>query len=344
MALDIIAKAAGVSTATVSRVINDQPGVSPARARQIRALIKMMNFEPTTRRRNTALAVNAQQLKGLTFAVIAIGRGYQLHTGLFMRMMDGISNASAQQGMNMMLLTLPEPNVNLLPPAILHRQVCGVLLAGSIEDARLLAALEKMPVIWLTSHSDRATGDKVLAGNEAAGECAARYLIKAGHARLSYWNPFPDVAVFQHRQAGFFRAARQAGAEVQLLTTDVTRGADLNDVPLEQLASLMQPMVEQYAAMKPRPRGLFVPSDILTAELYPLLRRKGIQPGRDVTVVSCDNEQAYLAGLDPRPATIDLGMKTIGQHAVEQLARRLRYPEEHTRQVTLSVEPLLIEP
>ncbi|MCC6682488.1 MAG: LacI family DNA-binding transcriptional regulator [Phycisphaeraceae bacterium] len=343
MALDIIAKAAGVSTATVSRVINDQPGVSPARARQIRALIKKMNFEPTTRRRNITVAVNAHQLKGLTFAVIAIGRGYQMHTGLFMRMLDGISSASAQQGMNMMLLTLPEPNVNLLPPAILHRQVCGVLLAGSFDDQRLLAVLEKMPVIWLTSHSDLATGDKVLAGNEAAGECAARYLLKHNHARLCFWNPFPDVAVFQHRQTGFFRTARQAGADVQLLTTDTTRGVDLNDVPLNDLGPLMMPMVEQFAAMKPQPRGLFVPSDILTAELYPLLLRMGIRPGRDLTVISCDNEQAYLAGLDPRPASIDLGMRTIGQHAVEQLARRLRYSEEHARQVTLSVEPLLIE-
>jgi DNA-binding LacI/PurR family transcriptional regulator len=65
-------------------------------------------------------------------------------------------------------------------------------------------------------------------------------------------------------------------------------------------------------------------------------------PGRDIDVISCNNEMSYLVGLDPRPATIDIGAETIGRRSVEQLLRRIKHPEE-LRQVQIAVTPMLVE-
>ena len=65
------------------------------------------------------------------------------------------------------------------------------------------------------------------------------------------------------------------------------------------------------------------------------------RPVRDVTLISCNNEQPWLAGLRPRPATIDLGAKTTGRCAAEQLLWRIRCPEKQ-RRIQVLVEPVLI--
>ena len=62
---------------------------------------------------------------------------------------------------------------------------------------------------------------------------------------------------------------------------------------------------------------------------------------KDVEIIGCDNEQVALIGLNPRPATIDVGADTMGQQAVELLLWRINNPDEDKR-VQMSVIPELI--
>ena len=56
-------------------------------------------------------------------------------------------------------------------------------------------------------------------------------------------------------------------------------------------------------------------------------------PGKDISVVSCDNQEAMLSLLRPRPASVDLRPDTIGQLAVARLIHRLQFPEEAALQI-----------
>ena len=116
--------------------------------------------------------------------------------------------------------------------------------------------------------------------------------------------------------------------------------SDLLD--FDKVEEYMTPLVDKMLAMKPFPTGLFVPLDIFAAILYHLLNKRGVRPGYDVEVVSANNERPYLAGLYPRPTSIDIGGSHIGQSAVDQLMLRIQNPED-ARGMRMIVEPIVIE-
>jgi DNA-binding LacI/PurR family transcriptional regulator len=64
-----------------------------------------------------------------------------------------------------------------------------------------------------------------------------------------------------------------------------------------------------------------------------LLESRGLFPGKDISVVSCDNQEAMLSLVRPRPASVDLRPETIGQLAVARLIHRLQFPEEAALQI-----------
>ena len=96
-------------------------------------------------------------------------------------------------------------------------------------------------------------------------------------------------------------------------------------------------LVSAIAGASPRPTGLFVANDATTAQLYSLLGRHGMKVERDVTLVSCDNEQIRLSALHPRPASIDTGAEEVGFRAVVRLMSRMRRPDEPTIVVQVSL-------
>lgn len=342
MSLEQIAKEAGTSVATVSRALNGKPGVSASKALEIRSLVKQLNYSPTRRRRTSPLSSDQSALLGKTVAVIALGKGHHLHPYPFARMVESISTAMAMKGVN--LLVNMVRSIEDIPPAIINRQVNGLLLMGTRCDEDVMASLSGIPHVWLTSHTQPGTtGDEVLAGNESSGRCAAGYLINAGHRQLAFINPLPGMGVFRSRMRGFVAAAEDEGVDVQVIAPDAIDDAvDLAENP-ERLGHILKPLVEQLVCDPKRPIGLCVPSDMIAAVLYPTLIRAGIQPGKDVEVVSFDNEKQYLMGLDPRPATVDAGVDVIGLRGAEQLLWRIENPTDD-RPIQIMIKPIIVDP
>ena len=93
----------------------------------------------------------------------------------------------------------------------------------------------------------------------------------------------------------------------------------------------------------PRPTGLFVGNDFAAVQIYPILQQMGVVPGRDITIISCDNEgDPGLAGLQPRPASIEVGAEEVGWQAVRRLVSRLENPDEPA--ILINVAPRVTGP
>ena len=92
-----------------------------------------------------------------------------------------------------------------------------------------------------------------------------------------------------------------------------------------------------------RPTGIFCPSDAETAICYRLLISRGNPPGPKLDFVSCNNEQSFLAGLSPRPATIDIGASSRGRVAIQYLIRNLDR-SHHRHGYQPMIEPFLVPP
>ena len=229
-----------------------------------------------------------------------------------------------------------------LPTILEGRQLVGGILLGSQARPGVLAAIQHLPWVWLSSHSGP-SGDSVLAGNQDIAEMATRYLVDRGHKHLAFLSVMSSYPAYPARAEAFRNAASRAGATADVLLDDAgSTGAGEISPSLQVLREQVTGLVARFATLSPRPTGLFVPNDMMTAMVYPALAIAGIQPGKDLDVISCNNEEAYLAGLHPRPATIDIGAELMGRRSVEQLLRKIRHPGE-TRQVQIAVSPVLIE-
>jgi LacI family transcriptional regulator len=162
---------------------------------------------------------------------------------------------------------------------------------------------------------------------QAVGGLAARYVLERGHRDCAFFSPFPDHPgyVTYHkrileRQMSFASAVATAGGTTRVNTRGL-RTWQAND-PVRMLEILREMLLTE-----PRPTALFVPGDHFMITVYGALFSLGIAPGRDVDIVSCNNDLSLLDGLHPRPGVVDIHIPWIGQMGVKMLLERLENPE-----------------
>ena len=99
--------------------------------------------------------------------------------------------------------------------------------------------------------------------------------------------------------------------------------------------------MDALIASNPRPTAVFVPGDSVAVMVYRALYVRGLTVGRDLSVISCNNETPLLAGLYPQLTTIDIHAEAIGRRTVDQLAWRMTHRGQPANDVAL--EPSIVE-
>lgn len=339
MSMQLVAKLAGVSASTVSRVVNDDPRVAAATVELVRRAMKQVSFTPVARRHG-ARAAN-RSLRAASIAFLVFGTSGQQTAPAFEQLLRGVSAAASEHDLNMIFSFVSDPGQ--LPPKIVQRRVDGLLVHGGRPTPAVQNDLQALPTVWLMANRQRPTwGDQVMPDNTLIGEIAAQYLTGRGHRRLAYLGVDAGGWAMDIRALAFTGRARMAGAEVNTLQTGAEPGGELwQDLAL---ASHVQGLIGRLAALDPRPTGLFLSEDRLLPLVDALLARRGLSigAGRDVEIISCNNERPYLMGLSAAPATIDIRAESIGRRGVEQLVWRLRHPDVRERMRAM-IEPCLVE-
>jgi len=339
MSIVDVAKRAGVSVATVSRVINDFPGVSPRTARQVRTAMKELLYIPAPirpgpkpgSRRTTKARIRVGSL-----VVLTVGQTSRdwLTLPMMASMFAGITAATAERGVRLMVDEMPDPRK--LSELISKRQVDGAIVfwsshlgIGNLEQLRA----HGIPMVRLMGAIDGPVEvDHVTTDNTAVGRLAHQHLAACGCRDVAFTTEFPSWPLMRLRGQSFANSARDAGHRVSSYVVGSDGAAEVYR-PRVVMASTLEELVDKLASRSPRPSGLFSSTDRLTLKLYPLLESRGLFPGKDISVVSCDNQEAMLSLLRPRPASVDLRPDTIGQLAVARLIHRLQFPEEAALQI-----------
>jgi DNA-binding LacI/PurR family transcriptional regulator len=335
MNMNEIAKKARVSQTTVSRVVNNTPGVADDTVRRVRETIRKLGYKPATRRPSVRSAYKGTPL----VALLLFDRNYDREADSFTALLRGVGEAL--QAHDMGLLPLHAWDLDRLPAFLNAGCLKGVFLYGANPNPSLMEHIRNIPSVWLTSFHDT-SGAHALVGNEAVGRLAAKYLLERGHRELAFVNAIDHHPALRVRGEAFqFEAFRQ-GVAVRLHTCAERGGGESTiALPLEEMERRLAPLWDGLLAASPRATGVFVPYDIMTALSYRQLHLRGVTPGKDLEFVSCNNQRSALAGLNPRPATIDIGSEAMGRYAVEQLLWRIRHPEENIR-AQVVVEPMLV--
>ncbi|MGB7161445.1 MAG: LacI family DNA-binding transcriptional regulator [Tepidisphaeraceae bacterium] len=331
MSITRVAQAANVSYATAWRIINNQPCSSEQAVAAVREAMGQLGYEPATNgKRRGRKSKAADGIRTHNVALLHLRKGTSIATSV----LSLVQRALAERNLN--LIFAHGSGENSLPQAVRAGNVDGILGYGQFPAEAMTPDLQRIPAVWMMSRDDANLdpwGDRVKTDHQTIGTLAAQHLMQRGHRNVAYMNPDVGFTIYQQRLIAFSAATLAAG-----VTPTIFESSDTHDIDLEA-----ERLVDQWLAASPRPTGIFVPVDRVTLRVYRHLERRGIQPGRDVEIVSCDNERELLSLMRPAPASIDLNRQTIARLAVERLLWRMKNGVSSPR-VVITVSPTLVTP
>lgn len=336
-----VAIRAGVSVSTASRVANGSPLVNPKKLAAVRKVMTEMGYEPLPleRRRGARKPQETPDKKQSVMIVLVGELGLNWITDyapVYAYALNGVEQALAELKINR---TIERVSTIEDFHAMVREGGCdGFLVLDTTGRGAFLELPTSAAVVAFMGIHDDSPFDRVAPDHHLAGELAARYLLKracGGFAVLGGRSP-----IYDRRVEAFTTTIRKSGAEaIDLWAPDVMRrGPQMHQV----MAELVEPLVDSLVARKERPLGLFLTMDVLAPCVYAELARVGMIVGRDIHVVTCNNERPYLNVLHPQPAVIDVRAAEIGRRAVLQLLQRKQFPNETP--VGVLIPPQLVEP
>ncbi|TWU36470.1 HTH-type transcriptional repressor PurR [Novipirellula aureliae] len=346
MSIVKVAELAGVSHTTVSRVINSEGSVRSETADRIRAIMEDIGYvpKPPSRRRGPR-RLNDTSFKTGNIAFLTSSESLKVLTRspIMANVLQGIEEALASHGMSMVHGAVGSKRP--LPPIVAKGGVDGVIVWPHLDavSPEAMEVLRRYKVVYVMSGiSERLTADRVRVNHGKVGRLAVSYLASKGCKTLAYVTPSSLISRVNlcDRWAAFSSLAEEQGLSARQCEIEQSQ-LDLLEIDRDR-DLLIQKTLKAFLAQGQRPTGMFVTCDALTAKLYPILKSLGIQIGRDLEILSCNNETSLLAGLEPRPISIDIQPEEIGRKAVAQLRWRIQHPEEES-QVTIEVPPKFLE-
>jgi len=345
MSIVEIAQLAGVSHTTVSRVINNEGGVSPETAGKIRAIMKEMGYvpKPPAQRRGPRRARDTGFKTGnIAFLTSSESLKILSNSPIMANVLHGIEEALAAHGMSMVQGAAGAKRP--LPPIVAKGGVDGVIVWPHLDDVSsdTIETLRAYKLVYVMSGAhERLSADRVCVNHGEVGRMAANHLASQGHQRLAYVTPSSLISRINlcDRWTAFMALAKEHGLCARQCVIEQSH-FDLLEIDQDR-DLLIHRTLEEFLTQGEGPTGMFVTCDALTAKIYPILKDLGIRIGRDLEIISCNNETSLLAGLEPRPASISIQPETIGKKAVEQLRWRILHPDEES-QITIEVSPKLL--
>jgi DNA-binding LacI/PurR family transcriptional regulator len=339
MSIVEVARLAGVSNSTVSRVINNHPRVSRDTVEAVRAAMEKLQYTPSDRRPGPKPG-SRSTARSTTVAFLVLGTSRDRATPAFQDMMRGVSEAAAAFDVKLIYHHVADPDV--LPAQLADTAVDGLLLHGLQPPPATREKLRRYPTVWLMGNRRRPEwGDQVMPDTFVIGDKAARYLLDRGHRHLASFNLDRNHWPFRVSGESFAATAADGGATCTALEV----GRDDERMYWPQFAATSaDALVRRFKDLRPQPTGVFVADDMQVAIVQPALQRAGVLVGPGgVDIISCNNERPYLTGLAPPPAELDIRVETIGFRGLERLLWRLRNPTIPER-IVLAVEPVVLDP
>jgi LacI family transcriptional regulator, galactose operon repressor len=310
-----VAAQAGVSIATVSKVINGRYGVAPATLERVQAVIDELGYESSLvarslrSRRTNVLGIvvadiepfSAELLKGAGAAIRE--RGYELIV------YSGSGHGKDHSGWERRYIS----------------RLGGTLTDGIILVTPTVVDVDDgTPVVAVDPHTGPSSLPSVHSDNLAGAITATRHLLELGHRRIGFLAGRPDLESARQREQGYCRALSDAGLPVD---TNLIR---VGDYELE----MSQEPARQLLTLDDRPTAVFAANDLSAMQTMHVARTLGLAIPGDVSVVGFDNipESALI---EPPLTTIDQSIQEMGRRAVELLIAVIEGETGLTQQVTL---------
>ncbi len=337
-----VARQAGVSAGTVSRVLNDHPSVSDENRQKVLRAIERLRYR---RRQQKVSAADLYPLRGRNVLLLLLGMDQSLaRLPVVAAAMHGVESALRESGANLLFADVPYPD--RVPDVLQRNRIDALVLKGALQGAlienmapALRDALARLPIVWFLGRPDGAPGDVVQANDMHVGRLAAQCLLDHGHRRLAFLSPKPTQTTLMRREASFVFYAQRGGATVETFLGSEQQWPFPS--PAVDQVEMVQELVDRLLQRPQRPTAVFAPDDSIAVLIYRALAQRGLAVGQDLSLVCCNREPSLLMGLLPTPTAIDTHAEQIGRRAIDQL--NWRFQHRGAPAVEIAIEPELVE-
>lgn len=307
-----VARLAGTSFKTVSRVINDDPAVREETRARVLEAIEELGYRP-----NSAARTMRSQRSGV-IGFISDRVTTQPHSGDILRGAQQVADAHDKV---LMVVNIDRDagfrHRQRALDILLERRAEGLIYACDYH--REVELPKEMGMVPSVLANGFASGDirvpTFLPDEQQAALEVTRFLLAQGHRRIAYLGLNPRLAAASLRQAGYRQALEEAGIKVdEALIHPALVGAPDGDE-----RSTVEEAIDRLLANSPRPTAILCGQDSTAMQLYLALAGRGLGVGRDLAVASFDDQRPISTFLTPGLTTMRLPHLEMGRQAMHCL-------------------------
>ena len=323
--IEDVARAARVSPATVSRVLNDESNVSESTRQRVLAAMKALDYRPLA---------SARSLAGSrTFVVALLYDNNDNPSSTYLaEIQDGVLEACDAQRYSMMLRPLRMRDSNFigrLDSLISDHHPDGVILTPPLTDYGPLVEFLKERGLPYASVSPE-SGDDVIGvvmNEQQAAKAMVEHLLGLGHRRIAHVAGLPDHGASRWREAGYRDALAAAGIVVD--PTLIVQGGFTFATGFQAGRRLL--------GLEPRPTAVFAANDDMAAGVIWAAGEYGLRVPQDLSVAGFD-DIPLARQLWPPLTTVHQPSREMGKIAATQLLESLRGRRAELVQLDFSLE------
>ncbi len=309
-----VAERAGVSKATVSRVINGNPHVKEEIRSRVLLAIDELGYRPSAVARN--LATNRSSLIGLILPDIT--------NPFFPVLARGVEDAAHRLGYGLFISNTdndPKKEQEYIHK-MAEQQVGGIVLISSILNEEAVHDLTNLqtPIVLCDRRIANAPFDAVLIDDFRAAYESVSDLISRGHTRIAHLAGPKNIESAENRKKGYLEAMRHAGLEPFI---------SMGNFSYESGFHQTESVIEDW-----HPTAIFAANDLVALGAIQKIHDLGLRVPQDISVMGCDDIQ-FSRMSRPTLSTISIPVYQIGVTAVQLLNDRMKGVRAEARNVIL---------
>ncbi|MDX1702016.1 MAG: LacI family DNA-binding transcriptional regulator, partial [Melioribacteraceae bacterium] len=301
---------AGVSTATVSRVINNSNKVSPATKKKVFKAVKTLNFKPSRVAQRLRVKQGKKKLIGLIVP--------DIQNPFYVDVVKGVEDYAYENDYAILMCNFAQDEIKekLYIDLMKSESVGGLLLAPvSDRDQKVLDLVENGVPIVCIDRGIKADVDIVVVNNREGAYNAVELLIKKGHKRIAYISGLPNLATSKFRKEGYMNALEDYGIPFD---EELIMSGDSKHESGKRLAA-------KLLDIENPPTAFFTGNNLITLGALETIHNRGLKIPDEIAIVGFD-DMPWSISLNPPLTAVSQPGYEIGRRSAELLIQRINDP------------------
>lgn len=317
-----VAKLAGVSPSTVSRVCNDNPAISRETRERVQKAMAELGYELPT----AGDAVPTQSIKTIGI-VLPPSHLEAFENSFYLKAIRGISQVCNQRQVASTMVTGKDYEELLHSIQLLHRsgRIDGFIMLYSKKNDIVIDYLCEHGLLYvIVGKANELAGQTICIDNDnlLAGREAADYLFGLGHRRIGYIGSRNDF---------MYAADRRSGYQLSLLLHNLPLRPEYC-IELESVNASGTAALRELLSQDDRPTAFVVSDDMLALALERVCVQMRLSIPEDVSIIAFNNS-LYAQLASPQITAVDINSYQLGQEAANQIINHADNPNLMTTRI-----------